>query len=1103
MTLKVLMFPSPQQAKEGRDGVSQVILAYLRHLPELGVEFVPPEAGDYDLIAGHIHQGSDLGGPYVLHNHGLHWTADYGNYGAAQYRLNAMLVEAIRLASQVTVPSAWVAETFQRDMRFTPHVIPHGIDWDDWQHNEPAGDYVLWNKNRAIGVCDPTPLVRLAQELPKVHFVTTFLPRGVPPPGNANVIGTIPHDQMKVLVQSCAVYLATTKETFGIGILEAMASGVPVLGYAHGGVLDLVQHGVNGYLVQPGDTDGLAEGLAYCLNHRATLGANGREMARAWTWRVACEKVYEVYRLAMVKEPPTVAVVIPVFNQSNEEIERAVQSVVDQSYDHVTEIIVVDDGSEEEGRVATLIHQLSGRDDKIRLIRQSNAGVANARNRGICDVQSKYICCLDPDDWFEPGFLEVCVRALEGDRSLGIAFTGLRFHKPDGEVGISQWPDGWDYDRQLKRKNQVPTACVFRREMWQRLGGYRQRYAPEGAGAEDAEFWLRAGAFGWKAAKVTEEPLFNYSWLSGGVTGDPGYQEVDWTVWAAYTKDDKHPFASYATPLKFSHPVRQYDQPVISVIIPVGPGHERNVVDALDSLEAQSFRRWEAVVVWDAPLFEKATHFHDSPAPLPGANEGLEALTKAYPYVRWFITSPDRSHGAGYARNRGAEIARAPFLFFLDADDWLYDRQALDKMLKAWNEYQSIVYSDYVGRAFYEDPKEAEKLRKAGRLIGYDENTGETLVRHKAFDFDCERILRQPELPKPYTFCLISTLTPKLWHDEIGGFDEAMPSWEDVDYQWRMVRSGKCFYRIPEPLLLYRFYTGHRREGGRQNFESLVQYIQEKYEGSEPEVCSNCPGSKPSATSTVFRSATAQAAAVNAVDGLKDEDFVKIKYVWPNRGDHPVVGTTAINPVTKRTFKYGQHAHGEEFLVHREDVFMTDRSGQTVLRDAGRFQPVRERVVKPPKEEKKELPAPVAVVEPPEDIEVMTIAWKAGESIDQAVDDAFEFVEATRGAALENLVSTGREDTGDTVTIRTDDGISDKEAKSATDILLQHRQETTLDFQTLPGVNSDIAGQLEALGLETRDDILAFGVVGLETLKGIGEVKAQRIIKAIEGMKDA
>jgi len=82
-------------------------------------------------------------------------------------------------------------------------------------------------------------------------------------------------------------------------VLEAMASGLPVLGFAHGGNLDLVKHGVNGYLAPPNNYEALCNGLNYCLTNAKVLGDNSREMAKAWTWKAACEKLREVYDLAM------------------------------------------------------------------------------------------------------------------------------------------------------------------------------------------------------------------------------------------------------------------------------------------------------------------------------------------------------------------------------------------------------------------------------------------------------------------------------------------------------------------------------------------------------------------------------------------------------------------------------------------------------------------------------------------------------------------------------------------------------------------------------------------------------------------------------------
>jgi glycosyltransferase involved in cell wall biosynthesis len=69
-----------------------------------------------------------------------------------------------------------------------------------------------------------------------------------------------PHEEMKRYIQRSAVYLALAKETWGIGIAEACASGIPVLGWSWGNVVNLVQHGVNGYLAKPNDVDDLCEG---------------------------------------------------------------------------------------------------------------------------------------------------------------------------------------------------------------------------------------------------------------------------------------------------------------------------------------------------------------------------------------------------------------------------------------------------------------------------------------------------------------------------------------------------------------------------------------------------------------------------------------------------------------------------------------------------------------------------------------------------------------------------------------------------------------------------------------------------------------------------
>ena len=232
--------------------------------------------------------------------------------------------------------------------------------------------------------------------------------------------------------------------------------------------------------------------------------------------------------------------------------------------------------------------------------------------------------------------------------------------------------------------------------------------------------------------------------------------------------------------------------------------HENYVMNALDSLESQTLRGWEAVVVFDT------------------GNQYYPDLFASYPYIRAEFTN---KMGAGFARNRGVEMARAPFLLFLDADDQLRP-DALDKMLREYGKTGNAIYTDYVGRAIVDDIERlAPDLQE--NIIKRDEKTMETDIIHRLKDFDADLANSQPKDP-PYIWCNVTTLMPKSWHDEIGGFDESMVSWEDVLYNWMLAWSGKGFTRIPEPLMLYRFNTGTRRQKGLHNWDSLLYYVKDK-----------------------------------------------------------------------------------------------------------------------------------------------------------------------------------------------------------------------------------------------------------------------------------
>ncbi|MGB8700967.1 MAG: glycosyltransferase family 1 protein [Thermosynechococcaceae cyanobacterium] len=87
-------------------------------------------------------------------------------------------------------------------------------------------------------------------------------------------------------------------ETLGLVLLEAMAAGCPVVAAASGGIPDIVQDGVNGYLFDPQDEQGAIAATARLLNHpeeRETLRRNARTEAERWGWSAATQQLQQYY----------------------------------------------------------------------------------------------------------------------------------------------------------------------------------------------------------------------------------------------------------------------------------------------------------------------------------------------------------------------------------------------------------------------------------------------------------------------------------------------------------------------------------------------------------------------------------------------------------------------------------------------------------------------------------------------------------------------------------------------------------------------------------------------------------------------------------------
>ena len=110
----------------------------------------------------------------------------------------------------------------------------------------------------------------------------------------------VPHAEfMKEMAKAEVFILPTLAEGLGIVFIEAQACGVPPIGTRVGGVPDVIQDGENGLLIEPKNSDQIAEAILRLLKDRLLrdrLRAGGLLACRRFEWKEILGKIDDIYK---------------------------------------------------------------------------------------------------------------------------------------------------------------------------------------------------------------------------------------------------------------------------------------------------------------------------------------------------------------------------------------------------------------------------------------------------------------------------------------------------------------------------------------------------------------------------------------------------------------------------------------------------------------------------------------------------------------------------------------------------------------------------------------------------------------------------------------
>src|SRR5438552_7880593 len=181
-----------------------------------------------------------------------------------------------------------------------------------------------------------------------------------------------------------------------------------------------------------------------------------------------------------------VSIVIPCHNHGVM-LREALASVEEVRNENLLEVIIVDDGSSD-AETIRILKEVT--DAGYKVVSQPNLRVSAARNTGIRLANGEFILPLDNDNRLRDVYLKEGVKLLKDNPGIGVIYADAEyFGEKTGRWHVQE------FDLlSLIRKNFIDACALYRKALWEQVGGYDEQMP--WMGLEDWDFWLRVACHG-------------------------------------------------------------------------------------------------------------------------------------------------------------------------------------------------------------------------------------------------------------------------------------------------------------------------------------------------------------------------------------------------------------------------------------------------------------------------------------------------------------------------------------------------------------------------------------------------------------------------------
>ncbi len=514
---------------------------------------------------------------------------------------------------------------------------------------------------------------------------------------------------------------------------------------------------------------------------------------------------------------PKISIVTPVWNTDERWLRRAIESVLEQTYDN-WELCIADGGSTRES-VERVLKEYAEKDSRIKVKSlDENKGISGNSNEALSLAAGDFIGLLDHDDELAPFALCEVVKLLNKKRHVSFIYSdedkidekrrrNNPFFKPD-----------WSPDTFFSH-NYICHFSVIKRELVQRVGGFREGYD----GSQDYDLFLRVTET-LDEREIAHIPKILYHWRTIQGSAADNVEAKPYAIVAAkkalanalYRRGIK---ASVLDgPYLSSYRVR-YEitgNPKVSIIIPTKDkvGVLQTCVNSI--LEMTDYENYEVVIV-------------DNQSREPETHDYYQRI-KNNPHVK--VLEYDSPFNFSAINNFAVAHADGEYLVLLNNDTEIVAEEWLTAMLEhAQREEVGAVGAKLL---YYNNT-----IQHAGVVLGITGSPGEKGVAGHSHKHLSDRALGY--FLRPHIIGNVSAVTAACMmvrrdvYEQVGGLEEDLVvAFNDVDFCLKIRDRGYLIVYTPYAKLyhyesLSRGYEDNPEKQAR--FLKEVRYVREKWGG--------------------------------------------------------------------------------------------------------------------------------------------------------------------------------------------------------------------------------------------------------------------------------